>query len=515
MKDKSPRVEFNPDQYKAALAHWRKNPVEAVKDWFKITPDDYQAAILNDTFNNPLGRVSAKSAHGVGKTAILSWSGWIFLNCFEQSRVVATAPVQAQLHDILWPEYAKWHLKMPEQFAALWEISGGHIRHKDHEKTWFAVSRTSNKSANLQGFHGNDILIQIDEASAVPQEVVETIEGALSEAGEDGKTAILQMTGNPNFTAGEFHAAFTKNADLYSRFTITGDPNLLDRLGIMQGGDHKREGKVFFSKRVKEKYRATMAKKYGTTGAVYDVRVRGVFPSQSDEAVVPMIWAERAQMVELPKFDAVADPITLVMDVARKGGNETVLGAFRKGHCLQYEARPSTSTAECVDMLADAMKYWNMKGCRVIRMVVDEPGVGGGVVDFGIRQGLPIVPYNGAAGFTDADPEEDIRMFSNRRSRDWWNVRRLMEAQQCAIPEDEELVNQIASLQYEYGENQKIKVESKEKYRARLGRDANCDRADMIVMGLASYQALGAAGNIIAEGDVVMGEDRERLEEEF
>lgn len=33
-----------------AFEHWRKNPVEAVKDWFKVTPEDYQGDILNNLF---------------------------------------------------------------------------------------------------------------------------------------------------------------------------------------------------------------------------------------------------------------------------------------------------------------------------------------------------------------------------------------------------------------------------------------------------------------------------------
>ena len=51
-----------------AFEYWRRNPVEAVKDWFKVTPEDYQARILNDCFVGDKDRVIAKSGHGVGKT---------------------------------------------------------------------------------------------------------------------------------------------------------------------------------------------------------------------------------------------------------------------------------------------------------------------------------------------------------------------------------------------------------------------------------------------------------------
>jgi phage terminase large subunit len=136
----------------------------------------------------------------------------IFLNCYKDSRVVATAPTFAQLHDVLFPEIARWHSKMNKRMADEWAISGGHIRHKGNPNVWFGVARTSNKPANLQGFHGNDILILADEASAIPPNVFEVIEGALSEAGEDGKTAKLLMAGNPNFNGGELFDASTATA---------------------------------------------------------------------------------------------------------------------------------------------------------------------------------------------------------------------------------------------------------------------------------------------------------------
>jgi conjugal transfer pilus assembly protein TraW len=76
-----------------ALAFWRNNPVEAVKDWFGVTPEDYQAEILMDLFCR-YNRVSVKSGHGVGKTSTEAWALWIYLNTRSQSRVVATAAVK-------------------------------------------------------------------------------------------------------------------------------------------------------------------------------------------------------------------------------------------------------------------------------------------------------------------------------------------------------------------------------------------------------------------------------------
>ena len=465
-----------------AIAWWATNPVDAVKDWFGVTPEDYQCEILSDLFaaDRTVHRVSVKSGHGVGKTSTEAWAMWIYLVTRAHSRVVATAPTQSQLKDILWPEAAKWHSRMPEELKSQWDISETHIRAKDSPKTWFATARTSNKPENLQGFHGDNIMVLVDEASGVPQNVFEVIEGILTGADEHGLEAKLLMAGNPTQTSGEFYNSFNKNKLLYARYTVSGDTILpVDRSG----------GSIFISPRVSEAYRQTMARKYGRDSAVFDVRVRGLFPSMADDVVVPLAWAEAAQSVPIPHYDQVADPVTLSMDVARFGGDETVLAYFRKRHCLWMKVWPKTSTMQCVDILTE---HYKQSEVPVGRIIVDEPGVGGGVVDAARRAGLPITPYHGGQSVSEAngDPDEDCRMFANRRSRDWWNVRRLFEKKLVHIPDDETLINQIASVKYEYSQNDKIQVETKRKMRERLGEDASPDRADALVMGLAPYYSL-------------------------
>jgi hypothetical protein len=493
------------DRMEKAFEYWRNNPVEAVKDWFGVTPEDYQADVLNSLFVGGKDRVAAKSGHGVGKTTQLAWAGWIFLNLWEQCRVVSTAPTFAQLHDVLWPEYAKWHVHMPEGLAAQWDISGGHIRNKKYPKTWFAVARTSNKSANLQGFHGTDIMVQGDEASAIPPDVFEVIEGIMSEAGTVGKTSKLLLMGNPNFTAGEFYNAFHKNAPLYELYTISGDPNIK----AIAGETKQNHGKIFYSKRVSEKYRSTMEKKYGIDSAVYDVRVRGLFPRLDDAACIPLQWAEQATGVTLPDFDLVADPVTVVMDVARQGGDETVLALFRRGHCISMKVWAKTSTVQCEDIVIEACRTIRAQGLTVARVIVDEPGVGGGVVDGLRRRDVVVTPYNGGETMKpNKDPEDDCRMFANRRSRDWWYARRAFEVGAIHIPDDELLINQLASVQYGYNEKERILVESKNKMRDRLGDDASPDRADVIVMGTAPWYSFRSNNVMLSEDDLIEGTDR-------
>lgn len=498
----------NDSQLIKAMAYWRANPVEAIKDWFGCTPEDYQGDIITDLLGtSAISRVSAKSGHGVGKTTTEAWCAWIFLITRPHCRIPATAPTANQLTDILWPEIAKWHQKLPDYFKGMWDISATHVRHKEFDKTWFATARTSNKAENMQGFHNDHIMVLCEEASGIPPFIFEVIEGILSNAEDEGQEAKLLMVGNPTQTAGEFYNSFHKNKTLYSRYTISGD--------LMPPVD-PNGGRIYCSPRVSQKYRDTMASKYGKDSPIYDVRVRGLFPAMSDRAVIPLAWADAATRIELPKFDLVANPARLVMDVARFGGDETVLGLFRGKHCLYMKQWPKTSINECVDILWEHYKHSTIP---ISRIIVDEPGVGGGVIDVARRLGLPITPYNGGATLkTDVDPADDCRMFANRRSRDWWNVRRILEKGEAHIPADETLVNQLASVNYDYF-NEKIKVETKKEMRERLGEDASPDRGDVIVMGLAPTTSLIDAMPeeifLNIEENMLLGDDRPTAEMDF
>jgi hypothetical protein len=503
----------------AALRMWHANPEQFVIDVFNTTPEDYQnefMSILQPNFGRD--RIAFKSAHGTGKSTSHAWTGWDFLITRPYSRIAATAPTKAQLTDVLWPEYSKWHQKMPEELRDLFDITEGHIRCKIAPKTWFAVARTSNRPANLQGFHGKHILIQVDEASAVQGEVFEVIEGALSNAELDDDEVLLALTGNPNFTSGEFFDAFGKNSQLYHRVSVSGDPDTKFTSNC---------GKTFISRRVTPTYRKRMGLKYGTKSPVYDVRVRGLFPRMDDWAMIPLEFAERAQYVPLPEFDKAAHQLRYVMDVARQGGNKTTLGRFRGNHLISIKGWAKTSAEQCVDILIDAQKTDEARGLHVSEVVIDEPGIGGGVIDILQRREFPatVIPYNGGAALIKGvDPEEDCRMFHNRRARDWWHARRLLEVGLVHIPTDKEgettiyseLVAELASLRYRFAKvTDKIVGESKQDYGDRLGGNVSPDLADTVIMGLAPthhLSTLALSGILVGLGDVTVGEDRPTAE---
>ncbi|MEI6745741.1 MAG: hypothetical protein WCL34_07255 [Methylococcaceae bacterium] len=151
-------------------------------------------------------RVSISSGHGTGKTKSLSVITLWHLLCYYNSVTLITANDADQLRATLWKEIAtsiehigrgvhSWiypHIEL---------LANGVMRIKGHEKTWMCESKTaSSKNSNrLAGRHGKWFLIIADEASTVPDEVLTTLTGALTEQHNR-----MILTSQPTRNAGYF-----------------------------------------------------------------------------------------------------------------------------------------------------------------------------------------------------------------------------------------------------------------------------------------------------------------------
>lgn len=179
------------------LPLYRKDPCLFFKEVTRFKPDRWQKEAATAIAQHR--KVSIRSGQGVGKTAFEANLVLWFLACFPYPRVVCTAPTRQQLNDVLWAEIAKWQERSPVLQAMLvWTKTRVYMR--GHEKRWFAVARTATKPENMQGFHEDNMLFVVDEASGVADPIMEAIQGTLS-----GDNNRLLMCGNPTQNTGTFH----------------------------------------------------------------------------------------------------------------------------------------------------------------------------------------------------------------------------------------------------------------------------------------------------------------------
>ena len=117
---------------------------------------------------------------------MMSWLILWWLSTRFPAKIAATAPTAHQLEDVLWGEVAKWHRSMVNPFFRdQLEVKNDRVYLKDAPNESFAVARTARKEQPeaFQGFHSDNMLFLVDEASGVEDIIFEVGEGAMSTQG--------------------------------------------------------------------------------------------------------------------------------------------------------------------------------------------------------------------------------------------------------------------------------------------------------------------------------------------
>ena len=94
------------------LLMMRDDPVLFVRALFDVEPQRWQADALGALATHD--RISIRSGHGVGKTALLSWAILWWLLTHYPVKAACTANTASQLQHVLWPEIAKWARRLPQ-----------------------------------------------------------------------------------------------------------------------------------------------------------------------------------------------------------------------------------------------------------------------------------------------------------------------------------------------------------------------------------------------------------------
>ena len=437
-----------PSEAIAKLKYLRDNPAEFVKQVIGAIPEPWQIEALNAIRDGD--RVAIRSGHGVGKSAMMSWLILWWLSTRFPAKIAATAPTAHQLEDVLWGEVAKWHRSMLNPFFRdQLEVKGDRVCLKEAPNESFAVARTARKEQPeaFQGFHSDNMLFLVDEASGVEDIIFEVGEGAMSTQG-----AKTLMVGNPTRTSGYFYDAFH------------------------MGRAHWRTLKVGCSEssRVGPDYPAQMASRYGVDSNIYRVRVLGEFPLSEDDVVIPLHLVESAKDREVETYR-----VTPVwgLDVARFGSDRSAL-AKRRGNTLLAPIE-AWSQLDTMQTAGKILREWHLTPAdmKPHSILVDVIGIGAGVVDRLRELGLP------ARGVNVAEAASSNDRFMRLRDELWFTAREWFEARDTKIAEDEELVGELVSVKYKITSSGKLQVESKDEMKKRAMRSPDLADAFILTFG--------------------------------
>jgi phage terminase large subunit len=446
----------------SAVLYYAEHPVEFVEDIIKAKPDPKQADILRSVAGNPM--TSVRSGHGVGKSTVEAWTIIWFMCTRPFPKIPCTAPTQHQLFDILWAEVSKWIRNNPALFRELiWTKEKVYMR--GYPEEWFAVARTASKPDALQGFHAEDLLFIIDEASGVKDNIFEPVLGALSTPG-----ARLLMCGNPTQLSGFFYDSHHKNIGAYSTFHIDGRK----------------------SSRVPEDFVQTIISMYGEDSDVFRVRVAGEFPLQEDDIFIPISLVENSINTEYTPARSPA-LVHIGCDVARFGDDKTVIGYKVDEKVTFYKKRQGQDTMKTADdiILLGEELVSRYKLQNPIPVKVDDGGVGGGVVDR-LRQ----VKRNDPQRFwwLEIYPVKFGERIRHKYYHDTTTymmatVKKLLSPHdedgspkpvELMLPDDNDLVAQLSGRKYSLTEASKIKIESKKEVKKR--GQPSPDEADCVLL---------------------------------
>ena len=434
------------------------DPVLFVSSVLGAEPQAWQREALEAVRDSP--RVAAKSGHGVGKSALLSWVIlWYLIT--RPCRIVCTANSANQLNQVLWSEIQKWARKMPKGLQSQLEITSDKITVKGVDSSCHArVSRKENPEA-LQGFHHERLLFVIDECSGVDDIVFEVAQGALSTAGSK-----ILMVGNPTRNSGYFYDAFNRNSHRWHKMTVS-----------CEDADY-----------VSEDFIEDMKQQYGEDSSTFAIRVKGEFPTDSADSLISRHLVESAVTRDV---EAMTVAPIWGLDPARFGGDRTAL-AKRQGNVLvepikSWQGKDLMETVGLVLAEYEACQFMD----RPSEICVDSIGIGAGVVDRLRELGLP------ARGVNVAESPSLGNRYQRLRDELWFKTREWFEARDCKIPDQDELISELSSLRFKILSSGKFKAEGKDEMKKRGLRSP--DLADALVLTFGT-QAVRAAGSVSAYG---------------
>lgn len=434
----------------------RDTPVEFAREVLGLRLWSRQEEILRAAFEHP--RVAVRSGHKIGKsTSAVALALW-FASDSEQrpgARVVMTSSSARQVRTILWRELRRLYRPARERLGGeLHKVPDAGLVWDDGREILGFSTDEPEKMAGVSGAH---VLFIVDEASGVPEEIFEAIEG--NRAGG----ARLVLFSNPTRTSGAFFDAFNSKRQFWRGLKVSSEeaaavtpsiPGLATRAWV----DEKAE-------------------EWGRESPIFAVRCRGDFPEQGECAVVSLASLEASRS----RFDArehrCDGALDVGVDVARFGDDETVVALRRGPRAFPLRALAGGDGPDTAGRVLEAIAT-ERRGEEHVRIKVDVIGVGASVFDSLSRiapDGVEVIAVNVAERALDEEHYAKLRDQLWFALRDW--IRDGGE-----LPDDGKLEAELLAPEYSFDSRGRYVVESKDETKRKLGRSP--DRADALALSV-------------------------------
>ena len=479
------------DEKLRLMERCRLSPSEFARNVLGVQLWSKQEEVLHALSQNR--RVAVKAGNGLGKGFTAAVAVLWFLSCYAPAIVITTAPTARQVRHILWREIRRLHGASAQRLGGTmlntrFEIAGDR----------FALGLSTDEADQFQGFHSPNMLIVVDEAEGVSESIYEAIDAVMT----SGNCKLL-LIGNPTSDSGSFRRAFHEDRRIFRNITISAleSPNVQHQQVIIPG----------LTTREWVEERAAI---WGEENPMYQARVLGQFSKNPQHTLIPLtkidqaisrhpatsphpnisvrpeharrpmpsrtasvhpnisVRPERREQVVHPAaksdvqpapevegptpIDNNKSPTTLAVDVARFGTDKSILLLADSNSVHHIESRHGLDTMQLAGHVIDAYRRWSPD-----RIVVDEIGIGAGVVDRLKELNFPVT------GINVARPARQPKLYANLRAEGYWRLHELFNQNAISIPDDPELAGQLSALRHNYNSKGQSIIESKDDTRAR------------------------------------------------
>ncbi len=462
------------------------HPLRFATDVLGVDPWEKQREVLDAVMRER--RVAVKSGNGLGKDFIAAVAVLWYLHCHDPAIVLSTAPTFRQVRHVLWRQIHRLHRGAADMLGGTmldtrWDLA----------EDRYALGLSADGADQFQGFHCPNVLVVVDEAEGVDEEIYEAIDSVMT-----SQNPTLLLIGNPTSTSGPFHRAFHEEIGIYRPITISAleSPNV-------------REGRIEIAGLTTAEWVEERREVWGENSDLFRSRVRGEFPLRGEDNLISMedinaaiyeededapilrqAQDERAGAVGAWRQTVQDDPFDLFLpgmgpsagssmggygrvvvgvDVARFGSDRTVVLMRRGDRVESIRAFSRMDTMSAVGRVMVAVREH-----RPDAVNVDDIGVGAGVVDRLREQGVRAQGINVAEG-----PRRD-RTCANLRAEGYRLLAGRFRDRRIRIPRDTELISELASLRYRYNSRGRLLMESKESMRKRGAQSP--DKADALML---------------------------------
>jgi hypothetical protein len=308
------------------------------------------------------------------------------------------------------------------------------------------VREVQKEAKNLMGFGATTVVV--DESCLIPDVMFGKI---LRMVGTGGK---LVQLGNP-FEKGHFSKAFESSN--YKKISID------YKQGIVEG-------------RITEDF-INEAKDNMTT-LEFKIFYECEFPdSTSENALFAPDWINKA----IEQKGVSPGERRAGIDVARFGRDKTVYCLRDGGVCLGIHTRERQDTMETVGWARSLID-----SDEPIKTAVDVIGIGAGVYDRLKEEGYSVSGVN--VGAKPVGDDDEPTKFFNLKAQMMWYLKDLFKPgpdgkSSISIPNDPDLIQELKEVRYGFDSRKRIKVESKEDMKKRLGRSP--DKLDALMLAFA------------------------------